>query len=70
MYPEAPLAIAGMYGSSTDKSPGATDGFFDAGMLKQALRSKAEQDKKKEEDAKEVENLRRNVGKKLRLMDY
>lgn len=45
-------------------------GFFDAGMLKQALRSKAEQDKKKGEDAKEVENLRRNVGKKLRLMDY
>ena len=46
------------------------DGFFDAGMLKQALKSGADSERKKADGERRVEGLRRNVGKKLRLTEY
>jgi len=42
------------------------DGFFDAGMLLQALKAKEEG----AERPSEREHKRREVGKKLRLMEY
>ena len=44
------------------------DGFFDAGMLLQAL--KASQAEKERQSDKTVGNARRAVGKKLRLNEY
>lgn len=43
------------------------DGFFDAGMLLQALRSKEEHDKDRPSDKAAH---KREVGKRLRLMEY
>jgi carnitine O-acetyltransferase len=43
------------------------DGFFDAGMLLQALKSSEEAENPSE---KAAVNARRNVGRKLRLADY
>lgn len=45
-----------------------TDGFFDAGMLLQAL--KASQKEKERPSDKAVGNARRAIGKKLRLNEY
>lgn len=45
-----------------------TDGFFDAGMLLQALKASQEEGNKPSEKA--IGNARRNVGKKLRLSEY
>lgn len=45
-----------------------TDGFFDAGMLLQAL--KAGQDEKDRPSQKAIGNARREIGKKLRLSEY
>lgn len=42
------------------------DGFFDAGMLLQALKSKQEAEEKPSEKVAQ----RREVGKRLRLMEY
>jgi carnitine O-acetyltransferase len=50
--------------------PTHLDGFFDAGMLKQALKSGADSERKKGDGERAVESLRRNVGKKLRLTEY
>lgn len=44
------------------------DGFFDAGMLLQAL--KASQEEKERPSDKVVGNARRAIGKKLRLSEY
>lgn len=46
------------------------DGFFDAGMLRQALKSGERDEKELKKSEKEVAALRRNVGKKLRLTEY
>ena len=43
-----------------------TDGFFDAGMLMQALKAKEGGDQRPSEKVVQ----RREVGKKLRLMEY
>jgi carnitine O-acetyltransferase len=43
-----------------------TDGFFDAGMLLQALKAKEED---KERPSEKLQQ-RKEVGKKLRLMEY
>lgn len=56
-------------------SPLTTDGFFDAGMLLQALKARggngldAPETSKSSERAA-VQARRRDVGKKLRLIDY
>lgn len=50
-----------------------TDGFFDAGMLLQALKARGETFEKSETKPSEraaVQARRRDVGKKLRLIDY
>ncbi len=50
-----------------------TDGFFDAGMLLQALKARGETFEKGETKPSEratVQARRRDVGKKLRLIDY
>lgn len=50
-----------------------TDGFFDAGMLLQALKARSQQFDQTETRASEraaVQARRRDVGKKLRLIDY
>ena len=44
------------------------DGFFDAGMLLQAL--KASQEEKDRPSEKAIGNARRAIGKKLRLSEY
>ena len=44
------------------------DGFFDAGMLLQAL--KASQEEKDRPNEKAIGNARRAIGKKLRLSEY
>ena len=44
------------------------DGFFDAGMLLQALR--ASQEEKERPSAKAAGNARRAIGKKLRVSEY
>lgn len=44
-----------------------TDGFFDAGMLAKALKSK---DEDNEQRPSERVAQRREVGKRLRLMEY
>ena len=44
------------------------DGFFDAGMLLQAL--KASQEEKDRPSEKAIGNARRAVGKKLKLSEY
>lgn len=44
------------------------DGFFDAGMLLQAL--KANQEEKERPSDKAVGNARRAIGKKLRVSEY
>lgn len=43
------------------------DGFFDAGMLAQALKAK---DEVAEKPSEKAAHQRREVGKKLRLMEY
>ena len=45
-----------------------SDGFFDAGMLLQAL--KASQEEKDRPSEKAIGNARRAIGKKLRLSEY
>lgn len=45
-----------------------TDGFFDAGMLLQALKNSQEEKERPSEKA--VVNARRAIGKKLRLSEY
>lgn len=50
-----------------------TDGFFDAGMLLQALKARGESLDNGETKASEraaIQARRRDVGKKLRLIDY
>ena len=50
-----------------------TDGFFDAGMLLQALKARGENLENGETKPSEraaVQARRRDVGKKLRLIDY
>lgn len=42
------------------------DGFFDAGMLLQALKAKEEDEPS--EDQREV--IRRNIGRRLKLAEY
>lgn len=44
------------------------DGFFDAGMLLQAL--KASQEEKEKPSEKAAGNARREIGKKLRVSEY
>ena len=44
---------------------GVADGFFDAGMLLQAIKSSEEADRMRPELT-----TRRSVGKKLRLVEY
>lgn len=44
------------------------DGFFDAGMLLQALKAKNEQ--KELSPAEKAAEARRNIGRKLTLSDY
>ena len=54
----------------TEPSP---DGFFDAGMLLQALKARNENfdlGESKPSDRAAVQARRRDVGKKLRLIDY
>lgn len=48
------------------------DGFFDAGMLLQALKARGEVDsgETKASERAAVQARRRDVGKKLRLIDY
>jgi hypothetical protein len=50
------------------------DGFFDAGMLLQALKARSEQFESAETRASEraaaAQARRRDIGKKLRLSDY
>ena len=53
-------------GDLTDKAH--LDGFFDAGMLLQAL--KASQEEKDRPSEKAIGNARRSIGKKLRLSEY
>jgi len=45
-----------------------TDGFFDAGMLLQAIKASHEEGNRPSEKA--IGNARRSVGKKLRLSEY
>ena len=50
-----------------------TDGFFDAGMLLQALKARGESFENHETKPSEraaVQARRRDIGKKLRLIDY
>lgn len=50
-----------------------TDGFFDAGMLLQALKARGEgfdTGETKASERAQVQARRREVGKKLRLIDY
>lgn len=50
-----------------------TDGFFDAGMLLQALKARGENfdsGESKPSERAAVQARRRDVGKKLRLIDY
>ena len=58
-------ATVGICGIATDHELSA-DGFFDAGKLLQALRTGQEQSERPSEKAA----ARREVGKKLRLMEY
>ena len=53
----------------TDRS--FVDGFFDAGMLLQAIKaSQEEKEKEKDRPGEKAMQQRRAVGKKLRLNDY
>jgi hypothetical protein len=54
-----------MYGKAIADFVVSLDGFFDAGMLQQALKAKAE-----EKARAQVATQRRSVGKKLRLNEY
>lgn len=50
-----------------------TDGFFDAGMLLQALKARGDADSGSDTKSSEraaVHARRRDVGKKLHLVDY
>lgn len=51
---------------SANASSFSTDGFFDAGMLMQALKAKEGGEQRPSEKVVQ----RREVGKKLRLMEY
>jgi len=51
---------------SANASSFSTDGFFDAGMLMQALKAKESGEQRPSEKVVQ----RREVGKKLRLMEY
>lgn len=57
-----------MSSSANDSS----DGFFDAGMLLQALKARGHHDlaETKASERAQVQARRRDVGKKLRLSDY
>lgn len=60
------ISLRNLLGNAADNAH--SDGFFDAGMLLQAL--KASQEEKDRPSEKAIGNARRAVGKKLRLSDY
>ena len=57
---------------NSDFCPCPTDGFFDAGMLLQALKARGEVDggETKASERAAVQARRRDVGKRLHLIDY
>ena len=60
-------------GKVTNELTDDTDGFFDAGMLLQALKARGEgfdSGETKASERAQVQARRREVGKKLRLIDY